>query len=231
MHLKYLSKHTAFLMLLMLSFNTGCFPIGWVTPPSKIDVAAGPSVVTQEVRHISGETNSITRASGSFDLAGSVVPLQMVEPLHERFIDVEAGYGMRYTFVTTHLSHGPFLGASVIHPLKNNKPRLGLGVRLQALVGSVNNGYSITGNNASLRLSMDWSAWTKGPFDGCDSSTDAIVCVTGYHIGERGIAPYVEVSRMQNTRVVQWTGVIGVSIRLPASAAGGFMIINPISLL
>ena len=226
------SSRVAMLCLLGVALSLGgCLPIGWVTPPAKLEIAGGASSIQHSRTREDGRVTTTSRNTGALDMRVAASPLQAIEASEYRLIDLDVGYGWRYLGRQQRFQHGPFVGVGALVPLDALDARLFVGGRLQALIGSSQGGYDVLGNDAALRLGLDWSTWVSGPFRGCESDRDGLICVMGYTLGEAGVMPYLDLSRSQFLGEPQWTAMLGVSLRVPMSAAGGIVVINPLSLL
>lgn len=226
------SRHvlTACSTFLLITLS-GCLPIGWVTPPARLEIAGGASTLEHRSIEREGDVRTASRQTAALDMRVAASPLQAIESQEHRFIDLDVGYGWRYLGRYKFFQHGPFAAAGLLLPVDTMHARLHVGGRIQALVGSSQGGYDVRGHDLALRLGLDWSRWGKGPFSGCDSGMDGLICVAGYSLGEAGVMPYVDLSRSQLQGTPQWTVMFGVSLRVPMSAAGGILVINPLSLL
>lgn len=215
--------------LLMSVTLSGCFPVAWIVPPTKLDVGAGVARTTQESDGL--DTSDVQRAGGVFDARGSVEPLAAVSDFEARFVDVSAGYGLRYNWTQSYVTHGPFVGATVLVPVGDvTGRRLTLGSQLHAIIAKRDQRSSIVGSRVTGRIGFEWSSWEEGPFNECAFDDDGGFCGGGYSFGEVGFSPYTEVSRAQFFGRAEWAWTFGITLRIPASLGAGIAFINPLTL-
>lgn len=204
------------LMILTLS---GCLPVIWATPPTKLETGVGAS-------RVSREDGNGAYPQGHFDVRGSLSPLQFFPELGERRADVGLGYGARFHFFDSPLIlHGPYLkGYALMYPARRG--RLGVGMQMHALLSNRNE-YTLEGGRAAFRVFYEWSDFAEGPFDTCSSD----FCGTGYAYGEGSFGFYAEVSNtLLATRWEQGV-TAGILIRLPGTVGAGIAIIDISNLL
>lgn len=214
--------------LLSVAMCAACFPVAWVLPPTQLDVGVGAANTSDDRFRTGEEDVAYTHKSVVLDARASVSPLAAVAGFEDRLVDVSAGYGMRHAWMPKLVTHGPFLGASVMIPVTDTPGRrLTLGAQLHALIGARRMGNAIAGNRASGRVGFEWSSWREGPFDECSFDLDGGFCGGGYSFGEIAWSPYIEVSRAQVQRQSEWGVTAGMTLRLPASVGAGLVFVNP----
>lgn len=221
---------SALVWLLMSVTLSGCFPVAWVMPPAKLDVGTGVARTTYEPTN--PDVAGRHKASGLLDVRGSVAPLGAIPGFEARFVDVSAGYGMRYNWSQRHITRGPFVGLSVHVPRNDSATRrLTLGSQFHVITDNRRKGNSIAGTRVTGRVGYELSSWVDGVDGGCSAGSGGGFCGRGYGFGEFGLSPYVEVARAQFARSLEWTWTVGFTIRFPMSIGGGIVLFNPASLL
>jgi len=201
---------------------TGCLPIGWVSPPAKLDGGIGA------VRQVSND--GAVRYDGTYDVRASVVPLQLMPEDRMRLVDVELGYGMHGYFTSPRLYHGPFAGAGVLFPIDASNARLGFYGQLHALTRAQSS-YAIAGGRVTGRVTLEFAGHTEGPFDACDFNGDAGFCGVGMAYGEGGAGFYAEAGYGIFDSRSEAALTAGFFVRIPATLGAGVLCLSPAAVL
>lgn len=202
---------------------TGCLPVAWVTPPTRVDVGFGPVARARDAELAPARP----RTHVALDVKGSVAPLQLVPGLSPvRYVDIDAGYGMRVTSSSRRLTHGPFFGVYGMLPIKDNM-RASLGGQLHALTSSDEGGYGIVGNRAVGRLGLEWTGWADRTYHACAWDGDGGFCGTTKAYGEGAVGFYMDVSQSRGRGASDLGVMFGISARIPVTMGAGIVLIPP----
>ena len=197
------------LAALGLTVTTGC-PFALAAPPVELRVAGG------------GALNRSVEPLPKVDVQATLRPVSVIESQNDRQWDVGVGYAWLPALEEGQtLLQGPHVQADWFFWERANgrtRLRLSAGARGRVLRDA---GYF--GAGGSLYTAGEIIGWADGAGADCGSSADGLTCAAGAAWGEGGVGAFVEGGYLRAGSEDLVTLQAGLSVRIPASAAVGFL--------